>query len=265
LSPSCTATLAGRHALVVGASTGIGEAVAHRLAADGAAVTVVARRAEEVRRVRDALPGEGHRHVPADLTVDAERQRLCDELSERNVDVVVTGLRIRRPWAPLRRSDPADFGRELVEHTAYFVDLARALLPAQRRAGFGRWVVLSSAVAAIGGAGQGAYVAHKSALEGLVRTLALEEGRHGITANVVAPGFIETEGTTGAYPAEVRAGLGSTNALGRAGTCEEVAHVVASLVHPLGGYVTGATVPVSGGTELGWAIDAAVREARGAR
>jgi NAD(P)-dependent dehydrogenase (short-subunit alcohol dehydrogenase family) len=93
-----------------------------------------------------------------------------------------------------------------------------------------------------------------------MRTLALEEGLNGITANVVAPGFIRTEGTV-AYPTEVFERLSAANALGRVGHPQEVAHVVSMLAHPDGGFVTGATIPVSGGVELGWAIGEAARGA----
>jgi NAD(P)-dependent dehydrogenase (short-subunit alcohol dehydrogenase family) len=255
-------SLAGRRALVVGASRGIGAAVASRLAADGAAVAAVARNAGDLAAVVDRLPGEGHSTHALDLTLSGDRNRLVEQLGPGPVDIVVSGLRVRRPWQRLDSLDPDSLGSALAENTGYLAHLIAALVPGQRARGFGRWIVLSSSVAALGGEGQGAYVAQKAALEGLVRTLALEEGRFGITANVVAAGFVSTEGTDGAYAPEVRDALGRANALGRPGRADEVAHVVSMLADPRCGFVTGATVPVSGGTELGWAIGAAVRAAR---
>lgn len=248
---------------MVGGGRDLGAAVAERLADDGATLLLVGRDARSLEEVRGRLAGDGHDHLAADLTDPADLTRLCAHLrGVAPVDVVVTGLRVRQPWTRLEDISGDELADALADNVAYLADLVRAVLPGQRRAGHGRWVVLSSAVAALGGEGQGAYVAQKAALEGLVRTLALEEGRHGITANVVAPGFVDTDATRAAYPPEVGDALGSANALGRAVRPEEVAHAVALLVHPDAGAITGTTVPVTGGTELGWAIGAAVRSAR---
>ncbi len=255
--------LAGRRALVVGGGRDLGAAVAGRLAADGATLLLVGRDARSLRGVQARLDGSGHDHLAADLTDPADLSRLCAHLHRiAPVDVVVTGLRVREPWTRLEHTGTDALADALADNVAYLADLIRAVLPGQRRTGFGRWVVLSSAVAALGGEGQGAYVAQKAALEGLVRTLALEEGAHGITANVVAPGFVDTDATRTAYPPEVAHALGAANALGRAVRPAEVAHAVAALAHPDAGAITGTTLPVTGGTELGWAIGAAVREAR---
>lgn len=254
-------SLEGRRCLVIGASRGIGAAVATRLAAEGGTVDAVARDGPALEQVVADLDGTGHGWVAADLTTDAGRRALTAHLDAREVDIVVSGLRVREPWRRVADTTAERFASSLVDNTAYLVELMAALLPAQRARRFGRWIALSSIVAGTGGAGQAAYVAQKAALEGLVRTLALEEGRYGITANVVAPGFIDTEGTSTNYPPAVGQALGSANALGRIGTVEEVAHVVAMLAHPAAGFVTGATIPVSGGAELGWAFADVVRRA----
>lgn len=251
-----------RRAMVVGASRGIGTAVAQRLASDGFECLLVGRDEPALVTVTESLGDDGHRWFGGDITDAATRTRLIAELDGWGApDVVVTGLRMREPWGVLRRSDAADFTRSVGLHLEYLVDLITAIVPHQRAAGFGRWIVISSAVAGLGGPGQGTYVAHKSALEAMMRTLALEEGHAGITANVVAPGFVTTEGTRGSYPADTFDALSAMNALGRCGTPEEVAHVVSMLAHPFGGFVTGTTIPVSGGMELGWPMAAVTHHA----
>ena len=253
--------LHGKQALVIGASRGIGATVARRMAADGAAVTVVARDGSALDDVLASIPEGGHRSVAVDLSTPTGRTTLLSALSAQPCHVVVLALRVRRPWAKLETTSGEDLVRAFAENTEYIPPLFAALLPGQRACGFGRWIALSSAMAEIGGAGQAAYVAQKSALEAMMRTLAIEEGRHGITANVVAPGFIRTEGTEVAYDQPIFDALSRSNVLGRSGTSEEVAHVVSMIAQPAGGFVTGATIPVSGGVQLGWSIDHAVRRA----
>jgi 3-oxoacyl-[acyl-carrier protein] reductase len=255
-----------RHrALVIGASRGIGAAVARRLAADGLAVTAVARDGAALGDVVGGLDGTEHHAVVADLATHAGRADLVAQLADAPCHVVVLTLRVRRPWARLEATSGEDLVQSFAENTEYLPTVLSACLPGQRAAGFGRWIAISSAMAELGGAGQAAYVAQKGALEALMRTVAVEEGRHGITANVVAPGFIRTDGTEQTYDPAIFDALARSNALGRPGTPDEVAHVVAMLAHPSGGFVTGATIPVSGGVQLGWSIDAAVRHAARSR
>lgn len=254
-------SLCGKRALVIGASRGIGATIARRMAADGATVTVVARDGPALDDVLASIPDGGHQSVAVDLSVPAGRTELLAALSTQPCHVVVLALRVRRPWAKLELTSGEDLVRAFAENTEYVPQLLAALLPGQRACGFGRWIALSSVMAEIGGAGQAAYVAQKSALEAMMRTLAIEEGRHGITANVVAPGFIGTEGTEVAYDESTFCALSRSNVLGRAGKPDEVAHVVSMIAQPAGGFVTGATIPVSGGVQLGWSIDHAVKRA----
>lgn len=264
-SASSVPTQGRRRALVIGASRGIGAAVARRLASDGMAVTGVARDGAALDDVLRGLAGTNHHAVAADLATPEGRAELVAQLADTPCHVVVLTLRVRRPWAKLDATTGEDLVRSFAENTEYLPTVLAACLPAQRDAGFGRWIAISSAMAELGGAGQAAYVAQKGALEAIMRTVAVEEGRHGITANVVAPGFVRTEGTETSYDPATFDALCRSNALGRAGTPDEVAHVVAMLAHPSGGFVTGATIPVSGGVQLGWSVDAAVRHAARSR
>jgi len=253
--------LSGKRALVVGASRGIGAAVASRLAVDGAAVTVVARDSAALDGVLASLPDGDHRSIAVDLSVPSGQMELVAHVSTEVFEVVILALRVRRPWKKLELTSGEDLVRAFAENTQYIPPLVAAVLPGQRASGFGRWIALSSVMAELGGAGQAAYLAQKCALEAMMRTLAIEEGQHGITANVVAPGFIRTDGTQAVYDVSTFEALSQSNVLGRSGTPEEVAHVVAMIAHPQGGFVTGATIPVSGGVQLGWSIDRAVKGA----
>jgi len=241
-----------RVALVVGASRGIGAAVAQRLADDGHDVLVVGRDAEALGAVAAGV--RGAEPVVADVSSDAGIERLVDVAERRQPTSVVAVARVREPWRRISALDPGDLGRAVEVHTRYLLALGRTVLPLQRRDGFGRWVFLSSLVASQGGPGQGAYAAHKAAVEALCRTLAVEEAHHGITANVVAPGFIPVAGLDAHYGDEMFAALGAMNATGRPGTPEEVAHAVSFLVDRRAGFITGATIPVDGGAALGWPI-----------
>lgn len=237
-------------ALVVGASRDIGAAVARRLDADGLRVVLVGRDAEGLEKTAADLTDA--RTVVADIATGEGTDAILAAAREVEPAVVVAVARTRDPWARLPKLDPAALGRAVHDHLAYLVALIGVVVPVQRRRRHGRWVFVSSTVATMGGVGQAAYAAHKLALEGLSRTLALEEGRNGITANVVSPGFIDTAGTRRNYPPDVFAAVSAMNALGRAGTPDEVAHIVSALADPRAGFVTGATLLVGGGVELAW-------------
>ena len=118
------------------------------------------------------------------------------------------------------------------------------------RARFGRSIFISSVVGQLGSAGQVNYAASKSGLVGLARSMARELGSRGITANVVAPGFVETDMTAELTPDQVK-GYASQIPLGRLGAVEDIAAVVEFLASDGAGYVTGALVPVDGGLGMG--------------
>lgn len=244
-------------ALVVGASRDIGAAIAQRLGADGFHVVLVGRAEDDLRAsAADIASAET---VVADIATPDGIQAILDAAERTSPAVVVAVARTRDPWQRLPKLDPASLGRSVDDHLAYLVALTRVVIPAQRARKHGRWIFLSSTVATMGGPGQAAYSAHKLAMEGLARTLALEEGRHGITSNVVAPGFIATDGTRATYDPDMFAAVSAMNTVGRAGTPEEVAHIVASLADRRAGFVTGATVLVGGGVELAWPAALAAR------
>ncbi len=129
--------------------------------------------------------------------------------------------------------------------------LTRALLPGMRARGFGRIVLIGSAVADRGGFGQAAYAASKAAYVGLVRTIALEAGRDGVTANVVAPGLVETPRLMRTTTPEARGAVIRATAAGRIGRPDEIAGLIEYLMGPSAGFLTGAVIPIDGGLGLG--------------
>lgn len=254
---------ADRRALVLGASQGIGAAIARRLDADGFDVTIVARSVDGLAATASSM--HHATEVAIDLATVGGRDDLEAHLAAAGQPHVVVGVaHVRRPWSRVADTDPQAYGSSVDDHLAHLVAVARGAIPFQRSERFGRWILVGSLAATLGGHGQSVYVAQKSAMEGLARSLAVEEGRHGITANVVVPGFVDTENTLARYSSDQRAAFGRGSAVRRAGTPEEVAHAVSFLADERAGFVTGASIPVTGGAELGWWLGRAFDDERGA-
>jgi 3-oxoacyl-[acyl-carrier protein] reductase len=243
-----------RVALVTGGSRGIGQAIAGTLAAaghrvaicfssdtDGAKTTV----AEIEAGGGTALAVQAAVQDPA--AVDAAFKEIEDTLGP--VEILVNNAGITRDGLIARMSDE-NWGDVIdVDLTGPFHTTRRAV-PKMMRARFGRIVNVSSVNAHLGGAGQANYAAAKAGLVGLSRSVARELGSRGITCNVVAPGPIVTA-MTEAMGDDWMAGVSAVVPLGRPGTVEECAAVVAFLCSDAAGYVTGAVVPVDGGLGMG--------------
>jgi len=246
--------MGGRIALVTGASRGIGRAVAVALAADGHRVATCfgsdAAAGAETCRAIEALGGQA---LP--VQVDVSRPESVDsafaqvEEAWGKVEVLVSNAGINRDGLLLRMADDqwADVLRTNLDGAFHVV---RRATPGMIRARWGRIVLVGSVVGLSGSAGQANYAAAKAGLVGLTRTVARELGSRGITANLVAPGPISTA-MTDALTEERRAQMTGQVPLGRFGTPEEVAAVVAFLCSDAAGYVSGAVLPVDGGMGMG--------------
>lgn len=232
----------GRSVLVTGGNRGIGLAIAtgFREAGDQVAVTY-----------RSGEPPEGFLGVKCDVTdteqVDAAFATIQDE--QGPVEVLVANAGITRDTLLLRMSDE-DWDAVIQTNLTGSFRVARRAAKGMLRLRRGRIVFISSVVGMLGSPGQVNYAASKSGLIGMARSMARELGSRGITANVVAPGFVETD-MTAVLPEETQKQYLSQIPLGRFGRTEEIADAVRWLASDQAGYITGAVIPVDGGIGMG--------------
>ncbi|HET6152924.1 MAG TPA: beta-ketoacyl-ACP reductase [Marmoricola sp.] len=231
-----------RSVLVTGGNRGIGRAIAESFLAAGDAVAVTSRSGEAP---------EGAFAVPCELTDPAsvEAAFAAVEAHQGPVEVLVANAGITRDTLVLRMSEE-DWHTVLETNLTGSFRVAKRAAKGMLRLRRGRIIFISSVVGLLGSPGQVNYAASKAGLVGMARSLARELGSRSITANVVAPGFIETD-MTAVLPQEQQAAYTGQIPLGRMGTAAEVADTVVWLADDKSGYVTGAVIPVDGGLGMG--------------
>jgi 3-oxoacyl-[acyl-carrier protein] reductase len=245
-------TLSGEIAFVTGASRGIGRAIALALGAEGATVIGTATGANGVVAIDEALkaagvPGRGMVLDVADgPAIDAAVADV--ESREGAISILVNNAGITRDTLLLRMK-PEDWDAVIDTNLGSVFRLSKAVLRGMMKARKGRIVNIASVVGLIGNPGQANYCAAKAGIGGFTRSLAREVASRGITVNVVAPGFIDTDMTKTLTDVQ-RQGLASQIPLGRLGQPDDIAAAVCFLAGPAAAWITGETLNVNGGMHM---------------
>ncbi len=231
-----------RSVLVTGGNRGIGRAIAEAFVAQGDKVAVTSRNG-------DAPAGAFA--VACDVTDTASVEAAFAAVEEHQgpVEILVANAGITRDTLVLRMSDD-DWSEVIDTNLTGSFRVAKRAAKGMLRLRRGRIIFISSVVGLLGSPGQVNYAASKAGLVGMARSLARELGSRSITANVVAPGFIETDMTAG-LPEEQQASYRTQIPLGRMGSTHDIASAVIWLAADNSGYVTGAVIPVDGGLGMG--------------
>ncbi|MCK2021555.1 beta-ketoacyl-ACP reductase [Microbacterium galbinum] len=231
-----------RVVLVTGGNRGIGRSIAERFVREGYRVAVTARSGEGP---------DGTLTVRADVTDAAAIDAAFTEVEEKlgPIEIVVANAGITKDTLLLRMSED-DFDSVIATNLGGTFRVVKRASKGMLRARFGRVILISSVVGLYGSAGQINYSASKSALVGFARSLTRELGSRGITANVVAPGFIETD-MTAELPEDTQKQYKANIPAGRFASPDEVAGVVTWLAGDDAAYISGAVIPVDGGLGMG--------------
>ena len=239
--------LNGRTALVTGASRGIGEAIARRLAEAGANVLCAARRVEGVERVAGEIRNAGGTAtaVQLDITAADVRDRIKALMEQQPIEILVNNAGITDDDLFIRMK-PEAWTSVLRTNLDSAFHISQEVVKKMIRARWGRVINISSVVGLMGNVGQANYAASKAGLIGFTKALALEIGSRSVTVNAVAPGFVGTA-MTDAMTQEAREALEGRIALKRLGTVDDVAFAVVFLASEQAGYITGTVLNVSGG------------------
>jgi 2-hydroxycyclohexanecarboxyl-CoA dehydrogenase len=238
--------LEGRIALVTGGASGIGAAIARRLAAEGARVTI------------GDVDSEGAAHVAAEIDAEATPLDVTDPESARGVVDAVGGVDVlvnnagTDEFGFFTQTDPGLWERLLAVNLKGVFACTHAVLPGMQQAGYGRIVNIASEAGRVGSKGSAVYSAAKGGVIAFTKTIARENARYGITANAIAPGPIDTPLLRGALEfgelgEKVIETMKAGTQMRRLGEPEEVAAAVAFLASDDASYVTGETLGVSGG------------------
>ena len=232
----------GRSVLVTGGNRGIGLAIARAFAETGDSVAITHRSGE---------PPDGLIGVRCDVTDQASVEAAFAAVEERQgpVEVLVANAGVTRDTLLLRMSED-DFRAVVDTNLTGAFRVVRQAARGMLRARKGRVVLIGSVVGLLGSPGQANYAATKAGLVGMARSIARELGSRGITVNVVAPGFVESDMTAG-LSAERRGEILAGIPLGRYASADEVAWVVRWVASDEAAYITGAVIPVDGGLGMG--------------
>ena len=238
-----------RIALITGASRGIGRAIAKRLASDGCHVVLVSRTQSSLNEVAKEIESDGGTATVqlCDVGDGEALAALIEQVVEDRgrLDILINNAGITRDGLLLRMSDE-DFDDVMQVNLRSAFITCRAAARQMMRQKFGRIINVGSVTGLMGNPGQANYAAAKAGLVGMTKTIAKELGPKGITANVIAPGFVDTE-MTAELPDKLKEEVCKTLPARRFGSVEEIAHAVSFLASDMAGYVTGQVLVVDGG------------------
>src|SRR5579875_54601 len=242
-----THSLKGEIALVTGASRGIGAAIADKLAALGATVFGTATSQAGADAIGERLAAHGGHGRVLDVTDASAIDALVDDIAKQAgaVSVLVNNAGITRDQLLMRMKEE-DWSAIMETNLTSVFRTSKAVMRGMMKARKGRIVSIASVVGVTGNPGQANYAAAKAGIIAFSKSLAREIGSRGITVNVVAPGFIDTD-MTRALPEESKQALLGQIALGRLGEAGDIAKAVGFLASPAAAYITGETLHVNGG------------------
>ncbi|MGI9305467.1 MAG: 3-oxoacyl-ACP reductase FabG [Gammaproteobacteria bacterium] len=234
-------------ALVTGVSRGIGKAIARALAAQGATVIGTATTTQGADRITQFLREAGGLGMPLNVTAPQACEELVRQIGEDfgPISILVNSAGITRDNLLMRMKDE-DWQAILDTNLTSVYKLSKACLRGMMKSRSGRIINIASVVGLTGNAGQSNYAAAKAGMIGFTKSLAREVGSRGITANTIAPGFIDTD-MTRALTEDQHLSLMQQIPLGRLGSPEDIAQAVVFLASPAGSYITGETLHVNGG------------------
>src|SRR5688572_30984215 len=242
-----SAPLSGEIALVTGASRGIGAAIADLLAERGATVIGTATSDAGAQAIGERMQAQGGHGRKLDVTDGAAVEALIDAIGKEfgPVSVLVNNAGITRDQLLMRMKDD-DWNAIIDTNLSSVFRTSKAVMRGMMKARKGRIVSIASVIGLTGNAGQSNYAAAKAGIIAFSKSLAKEIGSRGITVNVIAPGFIETD-MTRALPEAQKDSMQAQIALGRFGSASDIAEAVAFLAGPGAAYITGETLHVNGG------------------
>ncbi|MFH1725299.1 MAG: 3-oxoacyl-ACP reductase family protein [Elusimicrobiota bacterium] len=244
--------MAEKVVLVTGASRGIGAAIARAVARQGAVVVVnYVRNKDKAEEVLDQIKSDGGRGIA--VQADVRDREAVDRMVEAavgefgGIDVLVNNANIAFPIKPFVEFSWEELEAKLTGEMKALFYPAQAVLRDMTRRKSGKLIFVSSGLSRHPGFGFSAHAAAKAAMDGIAKVMAMELGPRGITVNVVGPGLVRTDATSG-IPAEQRERVAGMTPLGRVGEPEDIAGTVVFLASPLSDYVTGEYIPVNGGS-----------------
>ena len=245
--------LTGKTALITGASGGIGGAIATAMAAQGANLVLNGRREDALKKTASSLSLKSEQRVeiiPMDLAeIDAAGALIAEaEARLGGVDILVNNAGLTRDGLLVRMS-AEDWQQVLEVNLSAVMRLSKAALRGMMKARWGRIIQISSVVGYTGNAGQTNYAASKAALQGFTKSLALEVASRGVTANLIAPGFIETAMTDGLNEAQIAKALERVP-MASMGKPQDIAAAAVFLASDEAGYMTGASLHINGGMAM---------------